>query len=380
MRSWKKKAVALGLAVVLSVLCTGCLSFLGPDFIEVTATEETFENRYYYACLNEEEQLMYKEIYQGLNEQLDKFYIHCEDGDESNRVFYMVLMDFPELFWPDGNVVSTAYNESYTSVEAEYNCTIEEKQRKQAEIERAVGEIQAQIPENYGEYEKIKFVYEYLVHTVDYVEDAPDNQNMYSALVNRQSVCAGYAKATQYLLNHMDIFCTYVIGEATTDGKTDAHAWNIVQCDGKYYYVDTTWADPLFMQSDVEVKEEMVYDYLCCSESTIANTHKADDQYEYPVCDSEDLNYYRLNGMYYESANKKELRNVLYRSIDAKAEHTIFKFANKEVYNTAKDLLVNSLLSDATSYLGRKYRIYEVVCYYGEDVKLNKFIVYWNYQ
>ena len=74
MRSWKKKAVALGLAVVLAVLCTSCLSLFEPDYIEITASEETFAQRYYYSCLEEEDQKIYQEIYQGLYEQLDKFY------------------------------------------------------------------------------------------------------------------------------------------------------------------------------------------------------------------------------------------------------------------------------------------------------------------
>ena len=38
---------------------------------------------------------------------------------------------------------------------------------------------------------KIRYVYEYLVNTVDYDENAPDNQNIYSALVGKSSVCAG---------------------------------------------------------------------------------------------------------------------------------------------------------------------------------------------
>ena len=62
-----------------------------------------------------------------------------------------------------------------------------------------------------------KYIYEYLVNNVQYVEEAPDNQNIYSALVGKATVCAGYAKANQYLLNRMGIYCTYVIGTAALE-------------------------------------------------------------------------------------------------------------------------------------------------------------------
>ena len=81
------------------------------------------------------------------------------------------------------------------------------------------------------EYQKILYVYERIVDEVDYDESAPDNQNIYSIFVNRQSVCAGYSKATQYLLEQLGVFCTYVTGKTTEGGN---HAWNLVKCNGDY--------------------------------------------------------------------------------------------------------------------------------------------------
>ena len=88
-------------------------------------------------------------------------------------------------------------------------------------------------------------MYDPVVDEVDYDESAPDNQNIYSIFVNRQSVCAGYSKATQYLLEQLGVFRTYVTGKTTEGGN---HAWNLVKCNGDYYYVDTTWGDPVFQQ------------------------------------------------------------------------------------------------------------------------------------
>lgn len=387
MRLFRKKCLSLVLIALIAVLLTGCasmpqiLSYLLPvDYIEVTVDEATFENKFYYAKLSEEERLIYREVYQGLREQLAEFHVHSADGEQVNAILYEVLFDFPELFWSDGEVVSTAYLDTYVTVEPAYNCSVEAKKQKQAEVEMATKTILASVPGNISEYEKIKYVYEYIVNSVEYVEGAPDNQNIYSSLVGKASVCAGYAKATQYLLEKLGIYSIYVTGMAQNVGKEELHAWNIVRCDDKYYYVDTTWADPLFAAQEEQVQEEnLVYDYLCCDKGTLANTHKLDENYSYPACDSDDLNYYRLNNMYYEAADRNAILNAMKGTINAQENSTIFKFSGTDIYQQAKDLIVNDLLQTATNYLGRKYRLNEVTCYYREDEQLNKFTVYWKY-
>ena len=61
--------------------------------------------------------------------------------------------------------------------------------------------------------------------------------NPHIAIVNKKTVCAGYAKAFQLLLTKLNIPCYYIVGFAK-----EAHAWNIVKLDG-YYNVDLTWDD-----------------------------------------------------------------------------------------------------------------------------------------
>ena len=348
-----RRIFACGLAFVMLISCTGCI--FEPEYIEVTTDEAVFTERFYYEQLSEEEQLLYREIYQGITEQKEEFIVHSATGEKANDILAEVLLDSPELFWTEGHVVSTAYFDSYTVVEPAYNCSVEEKAQKQEEIETATAAILGSVPDNFSEYDKIKYIYEYLVNSIEYVEDAPDNQNMYSALVGKATVCAGYAKANQYLLRKLGLECIYVTGKASGEGEVQEHAWNIVKCNGKYYYEDVTWGDPLFAATEETVvgTNQMVYDYLCCDENALSATHTIAEGYEYPVCNSDDLNYYRLNGMFYETADKKTLRNAMYQSINAKKACTIFKFASADVYNQAKDVLTNKLLNDATQYLGR---------------------------
>lgn len=373
--------------LVLSLALCGCsqltsvLSVLGlePPYIEVTVDESVFEERFYYAQYSEADQLIYREIYQGLIQQEKEICVHSSDADHCNTIFHTVIFDFPELFWTDGSGVSTTYDGTYTEVKPNYQYTGAEKEKMESEIESAVTGIVSGIPAEYGEYDKIKYVYEYMVNSIAYVEDAPDNQNIYSSLVRKETVCAGYAKATQYVLQRLGIYCAYVIGDATGPNGVEGHAWNMVQCNGQYYYVDTTWADPYYANSG-STSDEVIYDYLCCSESTISGTHIKDKNYIYPECNSDDLNYYRLNGLYYETASESQLMNAMKASINGKKTETIFKFANADLYGKAHNALVNRLVRKAAEYLGQRYGLRQVHYSYSEISELNKFIVYWKYQ
>lgn len=84
------------------------------------------------------------------------------------------------------------------------------------------------------------------------------------ALLEETAVCAGYAKAYEALLTEAGIPCETVSGY----GKGGYHAWNIVQIDGDWYHVDTTWDDP------TPDREGYVrYNYFLLSDSAMGRDH-----------------------------------------------------------------------------------------------------------
>lgn len=100
------------------------------------------------------------------------------------------------------------------------------------------------------------------------------NQSAYSALVQGRSVCAGYARAYQYLMQQLGIPCYYCTGYAGEN-----HAWNIVRLDGVYYNVDVTWDDT----------EPATYDYFNKSDRQYASTHMRTGLSVYlPACVTDD--------------------------------------------------------------------------------------------
>lgn len=373
----RKRIVLLLLVVLMITGCSFQIPLLNqtPDFQEVTVDESFFEDEFYYQGLDEDEQLVYREIYQGVMEHKKEITVHYLDGDRTGTVFQHILYDLPELFWVDGSCNTTTYENSHTVLEPVYVHSLQERETMQKEIDSEVTRILSQVPSSGSDYDKVKYLYETLVNEVAYVVDADDNQNIYSAFVGKETVCAGYARANEYLLEKVGIDCIYVVG--TADGQS--HAWNIVECNGKMYCVDVTWADPLFAEEMKDGMNEMIYDFLCCSKATLSATHQEDAQYAYPECTSEDLDYYRMNDMFYETIDRKTLLNKMYDSINAKQSSIIFKFGNHDVYGDASELLKDELIETAAEYLCRRYDLPQVDCYYKELPELNRFVIYWNY-
>lgn len=377
----KKGILFLGLLMLIMGGCT----VPEPPYIEVTTDASVFEERFYYEQLSESEQLIYQELYEGIMTEQTEIYTHSTDPDEANEILLSVVYDFPEIFWTDGSATATTHGQAvargtYTVVKPVYEYSGEKKEQMQREIDAAVEDIINSVPTEYDEYGKIKYIYEYLINTVEYVENAPDSQNLYSSLVNHGTVCAGYAKANQYLLNELGIECIYVLGTATEGERTDNHAWNIVKCNGNYYYIDLTWADPVPAEEDENLPCVMIYDYLCCSSAEMEDTHVLQEGYEYPKCDSDDLNYYDVNGMYYDAIDRQQLLDATYRTIDAKESSTTYKFASKELYEQAKSIIEEDVLAVSAQYLCEKHHIESIKYFYCEEDSMNKIVAYWLYQ
>ena len=166
------------------------------EFPELTVTVEEVASDFYYQQLSEAEQTVYREMLQGVNGMEETIRIHAGKGDDAGKIYEYLLYDRPELFWCDGTTRMTIY-EDYTEMSPGYTCTAAEKEQRQAQIDAAAEECMAGIGADASDYDRIRYVYEYIVSTVDYDENAPDNQNIYSALALRRSVCAGYSRAAQ---------------------------------------------------------------------------------------------------------------------------------------------------------------------------------------
>lgn len=349
---------------------------------ELTLKEEEVETDFYYQQLNEKEKTAYRELLQGVRNMEETITLDVGKEDDAGKIYEALLYDRPELFWCNGDSHMTVYSD-YTEFSPTYSCSAEQKEERQERILQAEVECREQIPETDSEYEKIKAVFEYIVNTVEYDENASDNQNIYSALVNHRSVCAGYSRSAQYLLKRLGIECIYVTGDViSANGEKGAHAWNIVKCDDSYYQMDVTFGDPLFLENEnrEDLPEHMInYEYLCCTDEQIQRDHIPDEGVEYPVCDSDDLNYYKRNGMYYDTFDSEEILKKMKEGIAQKQEMFVCSFQDEDVYNQAVQEMIENLLPQAAQNLAQLYDLEQVRYTYAEDKVQYIFSVFWNY-
>lgn len=315
--------------------------------LEVENLPTGYEYEYAYSCLSEEEQKVYREIYKILMDFGEDMPLSTTDPEMLPDIFQCVLNDHPEIFYVQGYTYTTYMRNDVVerlSITGTYTMTPEDADFCREGIDLYVEECLAGIPEDASDYEKVKYVYEYLISRTEYNQYAPENQNICSVFLNGESVCQGYAKATQYILNKAGVFCTLVIGSVS---EGEGHAWNLVQMDGNYYYVDTTWGDASYQteEGNEDVWEsdlpDINYDYLGVTTEQLQRTHTLNNVVPLPFCVSMDCNYYVKESTYLTSCDESVISNIFERALASGKENITLKCSDTDVYNEVKKILLD---------------------------------------
>ena len=334
-------------------------SLPGQEAEETTAESDNTEScslleeggsRFAYESLDAQEQIWYEEIEQALGEMTDTVKLSTEpieqglDEQDIDRIFQCVLIDHPEIFYTTGYTY-TKYSRGDRTVGIDfagtYSLPREEAVNKAEEIRERASEWLSDIPSDASEYDKVKAVYEKIIFSTDYDLNASDNQNIASVFLGNSSVCQGYAKATQYLLNHLGVMCTLVQGTVDTG---EAHAWNLVRVDGDYYYVDTTWGDASYRMEDGSGQEELPeinYDYLCVTTQELLRTHCIESVVAMPECTATQANYYVREGVYFTSYDAEQMQSIFDRAWESGRTEITLKCADEECYREICRVLID---------------------------------------
>lgn len=157
-------------------------------------------------------------------------------------------------------------------------------------------QIKAQIPENASEYEKFRTVYNIIGMSANYDHSGCIGDEEYipgaerltrslkGVLLEGRAVCAGYALALEKCLKYVGVDAKQVSGYAF--GKPEnAHAWNQVCIDGKWYNADLTW-DSKRIQREMPLMYCLLGDKKFSQDHTASTVgfgeeqlHKCDDDY-----------------------------------------------------------------------------------------------------
>lgn len=337
--------------------------------MEVAQSEEGHQE-YYFKQLTEEEQRVYRELLKGIRAREKEFYLTISDDDSIDRSYHAVLKDHPEIFWVHNRekIYKTTYSDSdYCVFTPGYTYTDSEIDEIQTAMEQSFQEVRALIPEDAGDYEKVRIVYTYVIDHTQY-QPGEDDQSIAGVFWKKSAVCAGYAGAVQYLLERLDIPCIYVDG--STKGSTEGHAWDIVKIGQEYYYVDATNGDqPDFLNGDAAQLEEhktIIYDYLCPFPEEYEKTYTPSEELTVPACTAKDLDFYVLNQGYFEDYSWQDIYDYCKMRLDNGAAVVRFKFGSQEAFSEAcQELLDDGVVQNVAQYYMKLHGLGQVEYHYG---------------
>lgn len=256
----KKSKVLLKFLSVFSVVTIFVTNL---NFFSVSAYDVN-ESVIYNILETEDE----KEVYNSLYEECINIDMSDADFERTSEISYssaistenlkeiiwLFIYDHPEFFWLEGSIRRT-YSNFSTSVSLgifeDFQKGTERNSAKQKLYDSK--EIYLNEASEYSsDYEKVKYFHDTLINNITYQENDLD-QSVYSALVNNQTVCTGYAKAFKMLCDESGINCISV--------QSYSHLWNKCFIDDKWYNVDLTNDDQktlsynYFLISDADLNQ-----------------------------------------------------------------------------------------------------------------------------
>ena len=308
------KKIIIGL--VIFILC-GCFPQSYQNIENKFKQDQCF--KYHYQSLNKAQKQLYQTIYNIAYTRKNNVYIKENNIDTVSDIVNDILKDHPEFFYIKEWSISKKGIFNF-----KYNMQEKEIKHYQKQLKQIVKQIKNDT-QTLKKYEKIKYIYDYIITHCSYNEKAVYNQEIISVLINQQSVCSGYAKTMQYLLNKLNIKTTFLTGEV--NGIRDKHAINMIKYDNDYYYIDSTWGDLILDNQQI-----INYNYFMIDSESMQQIYNLADQF---IITKNDQNtYFKKAGLYF---NRYQL-NELKKKINDDQKECYFQFSN-QIYEDAKERL-----------------------------------------
>lgn len=223
------------------------------------------------------------------NHNIDYSYV-----DDVMKISDAIIMDHPELIQYAYPTIYTENDNGKIHVKIIYALSEKEYGEYVKIIANELENINKNI-DGYSEYDKVKYIYEYLAKKNIYGDpNNPKTQSAYTAFVEDiNPVCSGYARASQLLFGKVGVNSLLVVGELRdTWLKGDSHAWNIVKIGNYYYNYDVTQSSSFKSYS----KNISYIGLFSMKKSSFVPRYKEVT----PYIKRKNIDYYKKNNLYYD--------------------------------------------------------------------------------
>lgn len=338
-----KKIKSLLLIICLVAICAFAFQLISfPKSINKEEVKEIFlEDQGYlygYQQLTDKEKEDYEILYYSLKMNKE-VYLENVTVSQVQDLYEAVMNDHPEMYYFKGSFHYQQDQSSlYITPDIEY--TQEQIEQYNKQIEDYTKEILTKANQEDNDIDKAKVIYEELIENIEY-QSGENDQNILSAFLENKTVCAGYAKAYQYLLEQAGISSHYITGQSLEEDKTGSgttgHAWVMLYINGNYYYSDPTWGDVA-----ENGMQHTCYAYFLMSSDDMLRCYEPDGKYEETKANQ--YNYFEENGYYMTSYNQNMISKAVQDGLNNGTRVAEVQCANESIYKQIKNDLNNAYL------------------------------------
>jgi len=281
-----------------------------------------------------------KEVLVGIDEILENVR-RIDDKTTSDDADFLV-----------GSITSMGYSVTYEATRAEFDFVVRytENTEQVAKVNKKISQILKSLKVNQlSEVGKVKAIHDYVVNRIDYDRTMIDH-SVYGGLIAEKhtTVCQGYALLMYKMLTDAGVRAHYVTGYAG-----EAHAWNEVMIDGKWYYIDATWDDP------TGGRPILSHEYFLIGSNKLSRDHRIDAVYSklYPA-EKKDYNWRKA----LENSSKKADKTVNKKETKQQIEMEEEAKSRNEYIHTLTQILDESLDYEGASEMEKTlYDLYKKV-------------------
>lgn len=274
-----------------------------------TTNNQSTPYEYYYNQLTDIQKNIYNQLYKTVETVSESTTISLNSvtQDEISIIFRALRYDHPEIYWIQAYKYIIDEKSDQLFFYPTYLVNAEEKslydEQLSAWTERALSTVNSGMTQ----YEKEKAIYDFIVDNTEYNLDSELNQSLIS-VVKGKSVCLGYTKAMKYICDKINIPCVIIEG-TSKDGI--AHSWNKVQINNDWYNVDATNSNTAQMFSNsydmFNITDELIsIQYTETQIGEESTSGESSIEFEYPIANSIEADYYKMKGLYINSLNEIE--------------------------------------------------------------------------
>ena len=319
------------------------------------------EDRLHFQYLSEAERLAYVELYQAMEVKTEEpLLLTTEYYGIAASALYAIKHDYPRYCYEyiiHYSEMDENYRQYYWAVRHDGKSPEEALAEEDAAYAACVNLV-SQMPQGLDEYEKVKWLYDWLVLNTTYTlslestdDEMKNADTLAQTILERKPICGGYATTMMQLCELAGIECWMISGY--TDAELHGyHGWNIVKIDGIWYEMDACWGD----LSRRDQNTGIYYDYGVVNRTwflfTTKDAARRSRFYEKTwVPEGVGTNtWYVREGASFSVPDKDAIKAEILQQMSETSERFCvqLRFENEESFEAAKDWL---FMSDEGNYI-----------------------------